>query len=304
MNSYLLVHPINGLANRLRVLISYKILSDALELPYYCYWKSGIGFDDTQLFELLDNPNDQLGVTQIQDESEYLRNRMSSIQLDKFVNGVSETKINEKYIKLQNIYAKNFLEGKFKKVSVKSCNLPNWSYGKILDQKIPNFKFEYKQIVKNLRVSKNVLETAGETLNKFSENTLGVHIRRGDACSIKNMKQRFHQDTLNNYILDYMRSYKGNIFLSTDCENVKNVFKKNLGEKLIIYNKKFEQSVYGEQKLGQFDAMVELYILSKTNQMLPTSPSSFGKFASDMGGDLYNKNSCKIIEGFDEIVTW
>ena len=52
--------------------------------------------------------------------------------------------------------------------------------------------------------------------------------------------------------------------------------------------------------------MVDLYLLSRTKFMIPTSPSSFSKFASDLGGNLYQKCHFKYLQDNQilDVVNW
>ena len=90
-------------------------------------------------------------------------------------------------------------------------------------------------------------------------------------------------------IIDVCKNHIGKVFVSTDDQEVLEMFKNKLTNKLLFREKQFVESKLNEKKQGQFDAMVDLYLLSQTDFMLPTSPSSFAKFASDVGGDLYKK---------------
>jgi hypothetical protein len=280
---YFIVKPVNGLANRLRVLFSYKIIADYLNIPFYVYWDKSHGFDDTQLCDLISVPNFNFVDKTIWEDA-----RSVSFKIDRRISGTSEYKVDDSLNK--NAQTSTLLNNSFNKITAEVSNLPNWSFGVNLQSKIPTHMELYKTHLKTLRVSDRVKKSAEKLIEKFTNETIGVHIRCGDSLDKQNNKfNLFTKHTDNKYFLDFLEKYKGTIFLSTDDAEVSNYFISKLKNKIIFYSKHFQKSVYGAEKLGQFDAMVEMYLLSCTTYMIPTSPSSFSKFASDWGGGLYQK---------------
>ena len=55
--NFILLRPINGLCNRLRTIISFKILADYLKIPLYVYWSISNGFDNTNWNDIFINNN-------------------------------------------------------------------------------------------------------------------------------------------------------------------------------------------------------------------------------------------------------
>jgi len=300
-DKYFIVKPVNGLANRLRVLLSYGIIANKLKIPYYVHWTPSVGFDNTNLFDIIKYPNFNL-VTQ----TEWDTLRPCSFQIDKKIANTSEYKVSVSNQK--KLFAKFLLDKKFSKITGELSNLPNWSFNTELLKVIPDHKTLYKEQIKKINVSDNIKNKSHTTLKMFCSNTLGVHIRLGDSCDERNPKHKLHNKTTFSEILEICKNHSGKIFISTDDKDSLNFFKENLKEKIIHTNKEFVDSRYGLQKQGQVDAMIDLYLLSKTKLMLPTSPSSFGKFASDLGGDLYNeflsKKNYYNFHKYQDIIKW
>lgn len=300
-DKYFIVKPINGLANRLRVLMSYEIIADKLKIPYYVYWSPSIGFDNTNLFDIINYPNFNLAT-----KTDWEETRPHSFQIDKKIANSSEYKVSVSNQK--KLFAKFLLNKKFCKITGELSNLPNWCFNNELLKVIPDHKILYKEQIRKIKVSDHIKNKSQRTLQMFCSNTLGVHIRLGDSCDERNLKHKFHTKNTFSDILEICKNHAGKIFVSTDDKDSLNFFKENLKEKIIHTDKEFVESKYGSQKYGQIDAMVDLYLLSKTKFMLPTSPSSFGKFASDMGGDLYkeflSKKNYYNFNDYQDIIKW
>ena len=287
-DNFLAVCPVNGLANRFRVLVAYRILADYLKLPYLVRWDSSVGFDDTKLSDLLHEPEKKLGFGYV-DKSDWNFMRENSFKIDENVTGVSECGVEQSKHSKKDAYTGYIMSGSPRRMTSCASNLPCWSFGSYYESAIPNHKQLYKNLARGIEVSNYVKQLASESLSMFGEKTMGVHIRMGDATSKQNPKHKYHSISSVSEILQTCDRYNDTIYLSTDDEYVLDMFCEKLGNKIIYRTKKFVESNLNERKLGQLDAMVDMYLLSRTNSMLPTSPSSFGKFASDMGGELYSK---------------
>lgn len=297
-----MLKPINGLANRLRVLFSYKIIADYLKLPFYVYWTKSSGFDETQLTDLI-----SVSDLEFINEDVWNEHRPVSFQIDKRISGTSEFKLDSTKEKKSESMANLLMNKTFTKITAEVSNLPNWSFNDALVNKIPNHKKLYKKMVRSLSVSNKVKTESQQTLKLFDNDVIGVHLRFGDAMDSENPKHKLHTKNNLEKIIDTCKNHVGKVFVSTDDQEVLELFKNKLPNKLLFREKQFVQSKLNAQKNGQFDAMVDLYLLSQTNYMLPTSPSSFGKFASDVGGDLYKKyrsNESNILKELETIITW
>ncbi|RPG63795.1 MAG: hypothetical protein CBC02_009905 [Flavobacteriaceae bacterium TMED42] len=271
------VKPVNGLANRLRVVFSYKILADFLDIPYYLYWNDGIGFDNTNLTELI-VCNDFRFIN----KATWSNCTSESFSISDNISGLHDCD------NKRNTYIKQLFSKEFKKITTIASNYLPWSFGnEVISSAIPNFKQEYIQLVSSIKPTKEIAQLAYKTLSKFETNNIGVHIRRGDALSEKNVNHNMHNDGVVSCVIDYLKENPNQFFLCTDDENVNEKFKSLFGKRCITYEKKFQSSEIESDKLGQKDAMVDLFLLSSTSKILATSPSSFAKFASVMGGTQY-----------------
>lgn len=107
------------------------------------------------------------------------------------------------------------------------------------------------------------------------ENTIGVHVRRGDHHEI------IHGSPLDHY-LNYLHQEGNNfdkIFLATDDQAVKDLFKVQFKDKLIIQDKPLSRNSF----TGIVSAINDLIGLSKCKTVLGNSKSSFIDFANRFG---------------------
>lgn len=111
----------------------------------------------------------------------------------------------------------------------------------------------------------------------FGENVIGCHIRRTDntisikAASVEKFETRL--DTL----FDVDKNVK--VFLCTDDTNVKNSLVAKYGDRIITYHSVLDRN----STKGITDAVIELWLLSKTKEIYGSYWSSFSEIAAQMG---------------------
>ncbi len=282
-DEYLVVNPVNGLGNRLRSLASFGVLANELKLPLYVHWSSGVGFDDTLLSELIQSNDINLVGVEM-----WKTMKLMSFSISDHIEGVCENSVDSLHKNKRSYYIDNVLSGKHRQLSVTASNMLAWAFGSHeVERHINQFRAKYVQYLHSLKPSSLVLTKSREVLREFSDDVIGVHIRQGDATSDENIWNEMYSLDIVDGVFEYLDSIDSMIFLSTDDELILSLFKERYDKRLIYYNKKFAESVYGEPKKGQLDAMIDLYLLSRSTEVLATSPSSFAKLAVDMGGIKY-----------------
>ncbi|MGH0032623.1 MAG: hypothetical protein ACQGVC_22755 [Myxococcota bacterium] len=116
---------------------------------------------------------------------------------------------------------------------------------------------------------------------------LGVHVRRGDA--LDSPRAESHLRSSDEAFAAEMERAAGadpalHFFLATDCEKTLAGFRERFGERVLALDKPFVPSVLGAPKPGQADAAVDLFLLSRTEAVLGTYASTFGRMGAHMGG--------------------
>lgn len=108
---------------------------------------------------------------------------------------------------------------------------------------------------------------------QFGKNTVGCHIRRTDNCtSIKVSSLDKFERKMDNL---FATSADAKIFLCTDDNEVKRYFVDKYENKVITYNSTLERNSFQ----GIRDALIELWLLSLTNEIWGSYWSSFTDMA-------------------------
>ena len=294
-SGFIAIAPENGIGNRLRALCSYKVLAKFLDVPFYVFWRKTAGFDETELDELIDLEDFDCRLI---NELQWREIRNNSTHIDKKISGVFEkdintadTSVSKEDELLHDEYVTKFMTKQIKCLSVRTSNSFCVPFFGKSDSHISKYKFnfwlEYKKIIQSLVPSLLVYEKAKHTLSLFNKDTVGIHIRRGDATNKKNpncYNYGVHPKFFDKEIARILgTSSDTKIFLATDSVECSSRLSKKYGDKIIIHDKQFVESEFNSEKGGQIDAMVELFLLSKTQTMYATSWSTFSEAASKWG---------------------
>lgn len=131
---------------------------------------------------------------------------------------------------------------------------------------------KYRNYFKLININNKLLKD----INNFKEidrNTIGVHIRRGDFehYNVKKMYRGTNTDDKYIKVIDSLKNFK-NIFLSSDDQELQELFKKKYGDKLF----------YVKTESGVRDEMIALkciLLLSRCGHLVLSHLSSFSEFA-------------------------
>lgn len=139
------------------------------------------------------------------------------------------------------------------------------------------YKFYEYPNFNDLKPIKDIQKDVEEVANKFGDNTIGVHIRRGDhgPASLYSKTDYFiamMKDEIN-------KNKNVRFFVASDSAEEKERLRQLFGERVITYSvKSFDRnSINGNQA-----ALVELLSLSKTKKILGSYYSSFSSVASEI----------------------
>lgn len=123
-----------------------------------------------------------------------------------------------------------------------------------------------------------------EVTNQYTENTIGVHIRRTDnSYAIHNSPISLFYQYMDNEI---EKNSNTKFYIASDDKSVKNNIITRYGNRIITKEWKLER--YSIQ--GMKDAVAELYCLSRTNKLIGSPNSTFTILASKLNNKpLINK---------------
>lgn len=118
-----------------------------------------------------------------------------------------------------------------------------------------------------------------DNLKRFSENMIGIHIRRTDhKRSIENSPRILFEQKIEHYLNRHHHNVY--FFLATDDPEIERFLQKKYGNNVVTYSKTFGR----DSSKGIIDAVVDLYLLSKTSKIYGSFWSSYSVIAAKLSG--------------------
>lgn len=162
-------------------------------------------------------------------------------------------------------------------------------YEKYLEKILPYGDFEKKLIeqTQKMILKSDIQQSVDDFLQKnWKENTVGIHIRRtdhrSDFSSNSAISQKLSTDEgFFQRIEAELLDSSTNFFLATDNQITQELLIKRYPEKIISRCHTFDASKL--RQTGVKDAVVDLYLLSKTRKIIGSYYSSFSTYASHLG---------------------
>ena len=253
--------PYGGLGNRMRTISSVYKYAQENGHELVVYWNRQKDFNQSfsNLFKRIDNLKVVDRVIGFNHNNPYKLNLFIPLLFDKILNRKSHYFIKEK--DLEPIM-EEAVKNNQKEITISSC----YQHGEMfpLDKLfIPN---------------DNIYKTINETYKLFSKQTIGVHIRRTDNIqSINFSKPEMFEKKINTL---FEENSDAKVFLCTDDHVIKNELKTMFGNRIITYDSKLNR--YSPKGIN--DAVVELFLLAKTNVIWGSFNSSY----TDIASKIYN----------------
>ena len=261
----IIIEPLGGLANRMRVIASGIWLKQKLRTNLVVIWKENhelncpynLLFEDSQAFII--HPKER--------KYNYIRSsnqltpakRISAAVINKFI-GIDYCILDHDFYNLVFTNKLDVCEAAKRHgvTYIQTCQ----AFGENL------FAFEYFKPISAIS------EKIGRVTQQFTGSTIGVHIRRTDHT------HSIEYSPVDLFIHKMRAELAANInssfFLCTDDPEVEQAVLSIFGEKVMVYKKeRSRQTVRGMQ-----DAVIDLYCLSKTQKILGSYWSSYAEIAS------------------------
>jgi hypothetical protein len=285
MPGTLLVRPIYGLCNRLRVLSSFAALARRSNRELYVCWAASAGWSDEDLEDLFENRFARIGT----EEFEQACADAVCLYDEPAVGGIGAPS-----------EAWECADGRALAAVLDSSSQPVVAYWGFRTcqalmgpedrpRVLPGFDREFEAQLRAWRPVRAIRERVEELAEAFSEGTVGVHIRRGDAVRDPRIARMYRRSSDSAFmarmdqIVQSMPS--SSFFLATDCLDTQRRFQDRYGS-LVSTNadKRFVPSIPGAPKANQHDAVVDLFALARTRRILGNYYSSFSGTAATLGG--------------------
>lgn len=267
--SFLLVKPVNGLCNRLRAIISCKILALKLRIPLLVYWTKTEGFDNsiwTDLFLPVRWFNFVSKKTWYKLEKSSF---MLSDAIDKS-NGCMTESIS------------NVLKGWYgsRITMILSSDLRSL---KGFLRHFPSYNEDYVSLFNSIKPAVYLQNKINDILSSLPSNTVGFHIRRGDAMNVS--YKSFYEKTSDDYFkqkVDEVIQEGDSIYLSTDSQYMWDFFIHKYPHRVYGLMKEVwrnDKTLESDYKPFQHTAVIEIWVLRSLEKFYGTSYSSFSYHA-------------------------
>lgn len=272
----LIVKPVGGLGNRIRVVASFELLARYTGRAFRVCWAPGAGFSDETLDELFDHEFDQA------DEAEFTRGSTDGLRLER-----SRAERRDARASMPSITTLRDVAAAPVVTYVGYHRLDRALQG-VTD--LPaSFTADYLDAVRRWRPVESIRASVDLIAQHFDHSTIGVHIRRGDALVDPANLRRARRSTDAAFArrMDALLAANDGttFFLATDAEETEAQFVDRYGDRIRTHSdKRFVPSHFTGPKDNQRDGVVDLFALARTSSILGSNASSFSRLAADIGG--------------------
>jgi hypothetical protein len=154
-----------------------------------------------------------------------------------------------------------------------------------LEYMMPKHFKEQNVLYSLLKPVKSIQDKITQISSRFDSNTVGVHVRRGDAWNSKT-KDKFKVSDDDSFFNLMDKEINQNpevvFFLATDSKETSEKFLNKYADRMIRDEEKiyFNSVCQHQPKYNQDYAVVDLFLLSKTNKIIGSNWSSFSHLSS------------------------
>lgn len=268
MNRYVISFSQGGLSNRIKCLVSSIKIAKNTGRKVLIYWPKNV-YCNCRFNDLFSNKIEEISREAI---IKIIKNREHHYCSDK-----SKELKDKKFLIIDN---SSFIGFSDKNIHLKYKKIPV----KILEDILASLR--------ELNIKKDILKEVSRFSKRFNNNTIGVHIRKGDFIWLKSGIGKVSDEDC--YIEEIKKEIqinpKSNFFLATEDPQTEKKFKAIFNNKISAYpKKKYKREDEGSVQ----EAFIELLLLSKTKKILGAFGSTFTELSWYFGEC---KSEIKIIE--------
>jgi len=269
MNNIIILEPLGGLANRMRVIASGLWLAGILNKEVKLIWS--LNTDLNCRFEELFEPIKNIEIINKKFTYRFFRSTEKKKNIKKFIIRLINTIVATDYNILEDADIIKIKGGELDIIALGRTN--KTLYFRTCSEFGNNIP-DLKQFIPKPDIQQKI----NECCNKFNDKTIGVHIRRTD--HIIAIKQSPTELFINQMSDDLERNPEISFFLSTDDKQTEDQLKLQFGEKIMTYEKSYSRnSIQGIK-----DAVVDFYCLANTSKIYGSYWSSFSELSSKING--------------------
>lgn len=284
----LIVRPRAGLANRMRVITSFQILARCSGRVFELCWAPSNGWSNEDLNVLFENSFPRVPLDEFE---RYCQNGLALHKACRIVGcGNERTWTWREGSGMHQVFD---LEA-FPVVTYSGYHRCDTLVDPATQARLlPHFESAYRAGVKEWHPVPSIRTKVESLVAGFSPNTVGVHIRRGDALAgprASGFRRSSDAAFFARMDAELAQEPRTNFFLATDCAETEERFREQYRQAVIVNReKRFVPSVRGQPKENQRDAVIDMFALSHTRKILGTNYSSFSTMAADIGGIEYQR---------------
>ncbi|HSI74663.1 MAG TPA: hypothetical protein VK957_02160 [Lunatimonas sp.] len=265
--------PQSGLGNRIRAISSFIYMKNLVDADLHVIWEPDNSLNANFLDLFKSNPNFTLSESRFKFNVFLTRNKLvnSKFSFLRSIVGVYNNLIIKligfDVLLLENDISKNKLN-LITEICKQNKKILIISGGDIL---------EYKEGVQSFVPTDEITSTINRELLGFKKHMIGIHIRRTDhTISIANSPLYLYENKISEYI---QKVSETGFFLATDDPNIESHFKEKFPGLMFTHEKTFGR----DSKEGIVDAVIDLFLLSKTEKIYGSYWSSYSEMASILG---------------------
>jgi hypothetical protein len=281
----LIVRPQQGLANRMRVISSFRILARQSGRVFELCWAPSNGWSDEDLSELFENDFPRVSPDEFE---RYCQKGLAIHKARQVVGRDDRGKQMWKWRASSGMHQVFDLE-----------NFPVVTYSgqqrcdRLVDpatraRLLPHFEPAYRANGREWRPVPSIRTKIKELTEAFGPHTVGVHIRRGDHLGGSRRSGWSRSSDAAFFArmdAELAAEPSTNFFLATDSAATEERFREQYREAVIVNpDKRFVPSVIRQPKDNQRDAVIDMFALARTRKILGSNYSSFSVMAADIGG--------------------
>jgi acid phosphatase class B len=260
----LIIIPVNGFCNRIRAIVSAKIIADDLNIPLYIKWIPEIKICNCVYNDVFGDNSNLWNIT-YEDTGTF----KSGLTINNNICMLKGAQRGEQY------YITNFYENNCSKKIIKSGG--NFYYTKKYNK--DQFNNKKNENYKLIKFNDIIYEKYKECNKKFPENYIGVHIRAQD-FHFKKRSKNFNIDLFEQNILKCVNNNNmNNILLLGDTKDLINKFKNQLIKHNLNIFTTNDIDSDRDNYVGLQLAIVDFLLLSNSKYLFLTTRSSFGNEA-------------------------
>lgn len=258
--------PVGGLANRMKAIDAASALAHKAGAQLRIIWfkDKGLNCRFDELFKPLQLKNVTLKEATWIDKLVYDRPRRKNFHLPRLFQRI--------------LFDACIYEDKATQLFYNKFDFLSWAREK--DCYIASCVYFYPQSIRPLfsifQPIDNIQERIKDITNRFTPNTIGIHIRRTD--NIASINQSPTELFIERIKMEMEKDNQCLFYLATDSEEEKARLKNLFGKHVIISPRAADRNSIA----GMQDALTELYILSRTKKIFGSMKSSYSETAAQI----------------------